>query len=63
MNELYKKTLYTIKAKWLIHEIFEYDISKANISILLQYGYISPQEFNMYSQMSRMQRQIAATKK
>ena len=59
MNELYKKTLYTINAKWLIHEIFEYDISKANISILLQYGYISPQEFDMYSQMSRMQRQIA----
>ena len=59
MNELYKKSLYTIKAKWLIHEIFEYDISKANISILLQYGYISPTEYNMYAQMSRMQRQIA----
>ena len=59
MNELYKKTLYTIHAKWLIHEIFEYDIAKANISILLQYGYISPNEFNMYSQMNKLQRQIA----
>jgi len=59
MNELYKRTLYTIKAKWLIHEIFEYDITKANISILLQYGYISPKEFEMYSQMNKLQRQIA----
>lgn len=59
MNELYKRTLYTIKAKWLIHEIFEYDIAKANISILLQYGYISPDDFNMYSQMNKLQRQIA----
>ena len=59
MNELYKRTLYTIKAKWFIHEIFEYDISKANISILLQYGYISPAEYNMYAQMNRMQRQIS----
>jgi hypothetical protein len=59
MNELYKKSLYTIKANWLVHEIFEYDISKANISILLQYGYISPTEYNMYAQMSKNQRQIA----
>lgn len=59
MNELYKKSLYTIRAKWLIHEIFEYDIAKANISILLKYGYISLDEFNMYSQMNKLQRQIA----
>lgn len=58
-TELYKKTLYTRKVKWIIHEIFEYDIAKANISILLQYGYISEREFNMYAQMNRMQRQIA----
>lgn len=59
MSELYKKSLYTIKTNWLIHEIFEYDISKANISILLQYGYISQAEYNMYAQMNRQQRQIA----
>ena len=59
MNELYKRSLYTIKAKWLIHEIWEYDINKANISILLQYGFISQNEFNMYSQMNKLQRQIA----
>lgn len=59
MTELWKRTLYTKKVKWLIHEIFEYDISKANISILLQYGYISEREFNMYAQMNRLQRQIA----
>ena len=51
INELYKRTLYTAKAKWIIHEIFEYDISKANISILLQNGCITDKEYVMYSQI------------
>ena len=59
INELYKRTLYTAKAKWIIHEIFEYDISKANISILLQNGCITDKEYVMYSQMGKLQRQIA----
>lgn len=58
-SKFYKKTLYTTKASWILSEIFEYDIAKANISILLEYGYISPQVFNMYSQMNRINRQIA----
>lgn len=60
--ELYEKTLYTKKIKYLIHPIYEYDIQKANISILLQYGYISSQEFNMYCNMNKLQRQIAIGK-
>jgi hypothetical protein len=58
-NELYKRTLYTKKVKFIINEIHEYDIAKANISILLQGGYITAQEYNMYLQMSKMQREIA----
>lgn len=58
-NDLYKKTLYTRKARFIINEIYEYDISKANISILLQGGYISEREYNMYSQMNKLQREIA----
>ena len=57
--ELYKRTLYTKKVQYIINEIHEYDISKANISILLQGGYISQNEYNMYLQMSKMQREIA----
>lgn len=60
--ELYRRTLYTKKVKYLIHPIYEYDIEKANISILLQYGYITANEFTMYSRMSKIQRQIAIGK-
>lgn len=58
-NELYKKSLYTKKVKYIINEIYEYDIAKANISILLQGGYITQREYNMYLQMSKKQREIA----
>lgn len=60
--ELYERTLYTKKIQYIIHEIFEYDISKANISILLQGGYIRQEEFRMYSEMDKIQRQIAIGK-
>ena len=58
-NELYKRTLYTKKVKFIINEIHEYDIAKANISILLQGGYITQREYNMYLQMPKIQREIA----
>ena len=35
-NNLYKRSLYTKKVSYLINEIYEYDISKANVSILLE---------------------------
>jgi hypothetical protein len=59
MSELWKKTLYTKNVRWIIHEIFEYDIAKANISILKSNGIISPTEYNMYAEMPKLQRQIA----
>lgn len=58
-NELYKRTLYTRKVRFIINEIYEYDIAKANISILLQAGYINQNEYNMYLQMPKMQREVA----
>ena len=58
MNDLYKRTLYTKKVKYLINEIHEYDIAKANISILLQNGYITQEYYNMYLQMPKQQREI-----
>jgi len=59
MGWLYERSLYTKDVNWVVHEIFEYDITKANISMLLQYGYITPNEFKMYSEMPKLQRQIA----
>lgn len=56
-NELYKKDLYTRKVKYLINEIYEYDISKANISILLQYGYINQDQFNWYLRLPKPERE------
>ncbi len=57
--DLYKRSLYTKPVKYLIHEIFEYDISKANISILLQYGYITLEDYNRYLKMDKRERQIS----
>jgi predicted transcriptional regulator len=59
MSEIWKRSLYTKNVHWIIHEIFEYDIAKANISLLKAAGIISAAEFNMYSQMPKLQRQIA----
>ncbi len=58
-KDLYKCTLYTKKVRFIINEIYEYDIAKANISVLLQGGYITPNEYNMFLQMPKLQREIA----
>lgn len=57
-NELYKRTLYTKKVRFIINEIYEYDIAKANISILLQNGCITKREYNMFLQMPKFQREV-----
>lgn len=49
-TQLYKRTLYTKKVRFIINEIYEYDIAKANISILLQAGIIKQREYDMFSQ-------------
>lgn len=41
VSNLYTKTLYTIPSNFIIHPIYEYDISKANINILRSEGYIT----------------------
>ena len=42
--------------------IVEYDIEKANISVLLDSGVISEQQYNMYYAMDKMEREIAIGK-
>lgn len=59
ITDMWEKTLYTKNVSWIIHEMFEYDIEKANISILLQNGVITPREYAMYTQMSKYSRQVA----
>lgn len=39
--------------------IREYDIQKANISILYKYGILSEEEYNMYYNMDKLKRQIS----
>ena len=56
-TQLYKRTLYTKKVRFIINEIYEYDIAKANISILLQSGIIKQREYDMFSQMTKYQRE------
>ena len=57
-TQLYKRTLYTKKVRFIINEIYEYDIAKANISILLQAGIIKQREYDMFSQMTKYQREV-----
>jgi len=59
ISNLYEKTLYTKNVSWIIHEMFEYDIQKANISILLENGYIDRKAYNMFSMMDRNTRQVS----
>lgn len=58
MITLYKKTLYTIPSDFVICPIYEYDISKANISILLNEGLITTKQFQEFYEMPREERQI-----
>ena len=59
MTELYKKTLYLLDIDFLINTtIYEYDLSKANISILRQYGLITDDLYNTLYAADRMDRQV-----
>lgn len=58
ISKLYEKTLYTIPSPFIIHPIFEYDISKANISILLEEGYITQDQYDYFYKADRNERQI-----
>ena len=55
----YSKDYYTMPIPFLTScNITEYDISKANISILLASGLITQEEYNNILKMPRMQRQV-----
>jgi hypothetical protein len=59
MNYNAKYKSYLAPIPYLIsHFIYEYDISKANISVLLYKGIIDEKEYNYLKQLSREQRQI-----
>lgn len=58
-SDLYKHNLYTKPIMYAINEIYEYDIAKANISILLDKGMITQNDYNMYLQMPKINREIA----
>lgn len=56
---LYERTLYAAPYQYLINRnIQEYDISKANISILLDIGYITPEEYNYLYNLPKQQREV-----
>ena len=59
-NELYKKVNYLVDIPLMINaNIVEYDISKANISMMLSYGIITQYEFDRYAAMDKMTREIS----
>jgi hypothetical protein len=56
---LYEKTLYSAPYQYLINRnIQEYDISKANISILLDMGYIKKEDYDYLYNLPKHQREI-----
>lgn len=58
--ELYERKNYTMDINYLFNSyIREYDISKANINILLYKGIIDRESYNKLSLLSRMDRQVS----
>lgn len=56
---LWDKTTYTIDAPYIIaHNIYEYDIRKANINVLLSLGLIDKEYYDKVDHMDRMERQV-----
>ena len=58
ITNLWEKTVYTLPSQFAITPIYEYDISKANISILLNNGIISKEDYDYYYKLNREERQI-----
>ena len=58
-SNLYEKTLYLKDIDFLINDvIYEYDLSKANASILRDAGFIGDDTYRDLCNMDRMQRQV-----
>ena len=58
ISNLYCKSLYTMPVDFIITPIYEYDISKANISILLSKGVITKEQHKKFCEMSKQERQV-----
>lgn len=57
---LYEKTLYKANIQYLVDvPIFEYDISKANISVLSDKGIISENQYQYLFNLPKLERNIA----
>lgn len=56
------KSFYTKPVLYMLNEIYEYDMSKANISILLSYGCIDQQEYDRLLSLNKKDRQISVGK-
>ena len=60
MSDLYKMKNFLIDSPYIISvPIYEYDITKANINILLKKNAISIEEYKHLKLMSRMSRQVS----
>ena len=55
---VWKKTNYTTPLRFIQNSIYEYDIRKANISILLKCGVINQETYNEFMTMDKQERQI-----
>ena len=60
LTPIYEKVRYVAPYEWLInHNIQEWDLEKANISILRSLDLISEEEYQRYYHMSRQEREVA----
>lgn len=58
-DELYEKVNYLADISLLINaNITEYDISKANITMMLSYGLITLEEYNRFASMDKITREV-----
>ena len=58
ISTLYQKTMYTVPVDFVIHDMYEYDMTKANISILLQQNIINQEEFDRLASLPGKDRKI-----
>lgn len=61
-NNLYEKTLFTTRQELILGDIYEYDIYKSNISMLLKAKYITQEDYNFYASLPKLDRQIIVGK-
>ena len=58
LNQLYEKDTYTTEEAYMTGNIVEWDISKANISILLWKGLITPEKYEYLYNCPKTKREI-----